>query len=269
MSSRPEQHITGDRGELHAQLAFVDAGYACNPIPKDYGEDFFVVTHAIEGTIEPSRIFVQSRATDPSETAETRWIEYVDPLTVRNWLLGNEMVVVVKRDLRTKAVRYCIPEERHSYPEIFDYLFGAKKARKFPIKCDLEFTGETAAQLVWRARLRHYDRLIRLSLPFQQSPGALSQAEAFAMELAFRLGLLAEPLKPSKDSIEILDHLSRPNGFPDDWDQPLESQSRFIACKRITIDALAQRAPKFPMFVTSVDLVALALCQAYADHELG
>lgn len=165
MSQRTSEHIIGDRGEARTQLAFIDSGFACNKVEKDYGEDFFVVTHASDGIVEPFRIFVQSKATEPDASAKVRWTEYIKPLTVRNWILGNEMVVVVKRDLTSRTARYCIPEEVHAYEDVHDYLFSAESPRDFPIVCEQKFTRKTPGELVWRARVRHYDRLIRLALP--------------------------------------------------------------------------------------------------------
>ena len=267
MSRRTREHIIGDRGEARTQLAFIDSGFACNEVEKDYGEDFFVVTHGSDGTVEPFRIFVQSKATEPSADAKARWTEYIDPLTARNWILGNEMVVVIKQDLTSRIARYCIPEEIYAYEDVHDYLFEAESARNFPIVCDQKFTRKTPSALVWRARVRHYDRLIRLALPTDEFRG-MPAADVYAMELAFRLGLIDTPFQPSVASLDLLRRLSPIDGIEPEADMPEEDQQRYVACVRVTNDRMAQLAPTCPIATRTLDLVAVALTRAYRSWQI-
>lgn len=199
MAIRDKNHSIGDIAASSTKSDFEKYGYAVNDILKDYGEDFFVVTHDNETNIvEPARIFVQSKGT----RSLTNWGEYVDPLTVRNWVSGNELVIVVKRNIDTDKVRYCIPEEDYSYFEIVDFIVSKQKV---PINCKIPFTEETPQQLIWAARIRHYERMILLNLPdnvhFQDVPAA----RWIALELLGRCGLVnSEKFVPSDASLSRL-----------------------------------------------------------------
>ncbi|WP_174156777.1 hypothetical protein [Rhizobium rhizogenes] len=266
MAQRTDEHITGDRGELKNRDVFEELGYATSKVEKDYGEDFFVATHADGGTIEPSRIFVQSKATDPDVGDSVRWTEYLDPLTVRNWILGNEMVVVIKRDLRSKIAKYCIPEEVYNYSDVHKYLFGAEVPRKFPIVCDLPLTEKTPEQLVWRARVRHYDRLIRLVALDEQFEG-LPAEQVYALELAHRLGLLSAPLLLSEAAIQALQNLPNLGEFPASGDMSADDHRRFAACVCVTIARIDEVAPGFGVSQTTLDLVSTELARAYREWQ--
>ncbi|KRA65316.1 hypothetical protein [Rhizobium sp. Root651] len=267
MAERTREHIIGDRGELRNMLTFAESGYASNKLEKDYGEDFFVVTHAAGGgTVEPFRIFVQSKATDPATGVAARWTEYVDPLTVRNWLLGNEMVVVIKRDLRTNSARYCIPEEVYRYEDVHECLFAGETRKEFPITCDTNFTEETPDKLVWRARVRHYDRIIRLALPDDEFRGRPA-AEIYAMELALRLGLLDAHDQISIASLEHLNRLSNLEGDVKIPELTEDEKHDFIACFHVADASITQRVPGLRTAQYSLELVAGVLFRVYRDWK--
>ncbi len=264
MAQRTENHITGDRGELKNRGAFEDAGYATNKVEKDYGEDFFVATHGYGGTVEPSRIFVQSKATDLAGDAKVRWTEYLDPMTVRNWILGNEMVVVIKRDLASNTARYCIPEEVYTYVDVHECLFGGDAPRSFPIVCDQPLTERTPEQLVWRARIRHYDRLIRLATADDDFNGVPAD-QVYALELACRLNLILEPLVPSEAALHRLYQMPDLGEFVATADMSADEQQCFAASVCVTIGRIDEVAPNFAVSQTALNLVATELARAFRE----
>lgn len=147
----------GRRGETAVWRVFEDLGFVCNDIVEDYGEDFYVLGED-RGAIEPFRIFVQVKASEAFETNPSDWTEYCDPLTVRNWILGNDMTIVVRVNLTTGEMRYNVPEDECEYWEI-------SYSSAVPIRLIEGFDSSVAEKLMWVARLRHYDRLMRLTMP--------------------------------------------------------------------------------------------------------
>jgi hypothetical protein len=164
---------------------FEDLGYACTRITPDYGEDFFV--HGEDsGVIEPFRIFVQVRASEQVDVHESDWTEYEDPWTVRKWVLGNELVVLVRHNFTSGVTRYCIPEESIVYWDI-------DPSKNVPVHCSLVFDPSVADELIWRARIRHYDRIVRITQPnaFEDlNWNEVPQFRLFALEFLTRLSLL-------------------------------------------------------------------------------
>ncbi|UKJ77289.1 hypothetical protein [Azospirillum brasilense] len=190
MAKRDDNHSTGDRADLRTQAEFVELGYACNPISKDYGEDFFVVMHdKVSKIIEPFRIFVQSKGTTIPEDVPSDWTEYIDPLTVRQWILGSDLVVVVRRNIETREARYTIPEIDYSYWDIYSHCTGGKDV---PIRCRIPFEASTPHELVWHARVRHYMRLFALTLKDESEWKDVPGYKLYLLELFLRMGLLSE-----------------------------------------------------------------------------
>jgi hypothetical protein len=119
MAKRTVNQGTGDKGEARLKLLFNEAGYACCDIKPDFGQDFFVYPQDGD-EIEPFKIFVQSKASDTFDSVLSDWTEYEDPMTARNWVLGNELTIVVRQNFKSGDIQYCIPEEEINHWEI-DY----------------------------------------------------------------------------------------------------------------------------------------------------
>lgn len=200
MAKRDANHSTGDLAATLTKLSFEEEGYAVNDVLKDYGEDFFVVTHDKQsGIVEPARIFIQSKGTNRAGD----WTEYVDPLTVRNWVTGNELVVVVKRNLVTGEVRYCIPEFDYSYFDVAGYIFDNNKL--VPIRCATKYNKDTPDQLIWAARIRHYERMALLYLPDDVKVMEIPAVRLVGWEFLARCGLIeTEGFVPSAASLSRL-----------------------------------------------------------------
>lgn len=178
----------GRRGETAIWRIFEDLGFVCNNVADDFGEDFFVYGEA-DGFIEPFKIFVQVKASVAFDQRPSDWTEYCKPFTVRNWILSNELTIVVRTNLLSNEIRYAIPEDECEYWDI-DF------EKDFPVRLLKPFDSEVADRLIWQARLRHYDRLMRLTLPNDFEQHEYEETPRFRMflfEFLVRLKIFTKP----------------------------------------------------------------------------
>jgi len=154
----------------------------------DFGEDFFVYCED-NSVIEPFKIFIQVKASEAFDKNPSDWTEYCDPFTVRNWILSNEMTVIIRTNLMSQETRYAVPEDECEYWDI-------NYEKSFPIQLLTTFDKKVAEQLIWMARIRHYDRLVRLTLPNEFEHHVyddIPHFRLFLFELLMRLGIFAQP----------------------------------------------------------------------------
>lgn len=261
MALRPREHIIGDRAEADVVAAFEYSGFACNEIRKDYGEDFFVVTHEdTSGIVEPFRIFIQVKGTDPTRQENLRWTEYVDALTVRNWVLANEMVVVVKKHLESGEARYCIPEERIEYLDIVDQVRANGPRAQMPVRCELPFTVSTPRELVKRARIRHYERLVCLCLPNDTVYRDLSRADMFAIEFMGRIGLLGNG-EATEATVMRYRIITPAENYEDEPNMSANEKRAFEKSFRIVVDCIAEHSENQIVAVAFVEHCAVILAR--------
>jgi len=236
MAKRHENHKIGSLGELHIARMFEELGYACSAISPDYGEDFFVFGES-NGIIEPFKIFVQVRASSQADRRPSAWTEYEDPLTVRNWVLGNELVILVRHNFTTVTTRYCVPEEDILYWEI-------DPRRRVPLRCLHEFNSATVEELIWRARIRHYDRIVRITQPneFEKSTWKdIPQFRLFVLELLFRLGFIDRRTGALVDEVYTLQFsltMEMLQNHEDSPDMSAVEKARYAACCLIVLTRL-------------------------------
>ena len=229
MTRNSLQQKIGRRGEGRIRGMFEDEGYACAPIYPDFGEDFLVFGEDRE-SIEPFKLFVQVKASERVDARPSDWTEYVEPLKVRNWILSNELTVVVRCNLLSGETRYCIPEDECDYWEI-DFHTDV------PIRIDKPFTSQTVQELVWMARLRHYDRIIRLTRPnaFESHEHKeVPRFRLFIAEFLVRLHVLTLEGGLTEEALRLYLHLyERQKGFEDvvaNRDMSRHEVIRYSAC---------------------------------------
>lgn len=129
-------------------------------------------------SIEPYKIFFQVKTKEikADSLVPSDWTIYnLNILTIRKWILNNELTVFVICNMKDgkEEFKYSIPEYDFSYKEIQLEIIkegitdnSSKKVKEIKqITCKHELTGEVIHQLNWLARIRHYDRLLRLTHP--------------------------------------------------------------------------------------------------------
>lgn len=238
MAKRSKNQSTGDRGEARLQLMFIDAGYACSDIDPDYGQDFFVYLQDGE-EIEPAKIFVQSKASDTFDVTASDWTEYEDPMTVRNWILGSDLTVVVRQNFQSGEIRYSIPEEDVDYRKL-------DLTKNCPVRIQTQFTTETIKNLIWRARIRHFQRLIQLA-----EPSAFDEQDAVDDPLQRKLIIEFLTRVAVLDGSDFTDRalarythllgvMSLTMDFQASVDMNIHEKLRYSACLQVIVHAIAE-----------------------------
>lgn len=255
MAKNSKSQKIGRRGETAIWSIFEDLGFVCNEISNDFGEDFYVYGES-DDVIEPFKIFVQVKASEAFDRNPSDWTEYCDPLTVRNWILSNELTIVVRKNFKSDEIRYSIPENECEYWDI-DYKKG------FPVRLNTSFDKRTAAELIWVARLRHYDRLMRLTLPnpFEKHEfEGVPRYRLFFLEFFVRIGIVDKPatifskaflnlyMALFEETKSMLEAVEKP-------DMNVHEQNRFATC----FTAL-------PLMVAQVSGHALGLTPFFTDQ---
>jgi hypothetical protein len=92
MPNRPEQHEIADQGVAGVARVLADAGWACEVVRSDYGEDLICQT-SYRGTVDPHRILVQVKSTKRRITNSGLKIK-IKKNTLLKWLLDANLVVV-------------------------------------------------------------------------------------------------------------------------------------------------------------------------------
>ncbi|WP_157660997.1 DUF4365 domain-containing protein [Burkholderia ubonensis] len=260
----------GRRGHGFIRRVFEDLGYICNDITEDFGEDFFVYGED-EGVVEPFKIFVQAKGSEAWDRKSSDWTEYCDPLTVRNWILSNELTIVVRANLRSSEARYAIPEDECEYWAI-DYK------TQFPIRLLTPFDEEAAERLIWIARIRHYDRLFRITMPnsfevsqYQDVP----RFRTFLLEFLVRLRIFSElPFfieEFVRLYIHIFDDYKENLYLPAAEDMTERERMRYATCFTAILMAIEMRSGlKLEVRPYFIDQLACLLVQfAIEAEEVG
>ncbi|HDY8002492.1 TPA: hypothetical protein RQK74_004458 [Vibrio vulnificus] len=229
MAKRTSNHKLGDLGELKVRMMFSEAGFAVSDMSKDYGEDFFVFGED-SGVIEPFRIYVQVKASENDDQYKSDWTIYEDYLTVRNWVIGNDLTVLVRYNKKSGEYKFCIPEDEVEYWNL-PFVQGGDVA----INCNETFDIEATKKLMWIARIRHYDRIIKFTQPNEMGEDAWNDVpkyRLFCFELLVRLKIM-DPVNPHLDNDIYLKlvHMAEEmvNDYEDSEDMSAIEKSRYAA----------------------------------------
>ncbi|CAH1043798.1 DUF4365 domain-containing protein [Halomonas sp. TD01] len=187
MAKRTNNHKLGDLGELKVRMIFSEAGFAISEMSKDYGEDFFVFGEDA-GVIEPFRIYVQVKTSEKNDQHKSDWTIYEDCLTVRNWIIGNDLTILVRHNKKSGEYKFCVPEDEVEY-----WNLPFIKDSDIAINCNENFDAEAAKKLMWMARIRHYDRIVKITQPNEMGEDTwndIPKYRLFCLELLVRLKLM-------------------------------------------------------------------------------
>ena len=114
------------------------------------------------------------KASEQFDLYPSSWTEYVDTLTARNWILSNELTVIVRTNLKSGETKYCIPEDEIEYWTL-DYT------KETPVRMQVDFSTGSVHKLIWAARIRHYDRIVRLTRPNEFEKHELDEVPHFRL----------------------------------------------------------------------------------------
>lgn len=200
MAKNNSAHQIGRKGARKLLSLISDAGYSCDEIKDDYGEDIYLNGHDDDFIVEPFRIFFQVKTVETKAKVDSDWTIYdLDISTVRKWILGNELTILVKYNIDEDRFKYCIPEFEITYRNLALKMSDHKsKSQKF--YCKYDFDIKKLNSLIWLARVRNYDRILRLTHPLLDIKNSdvanihslkkLEDTNFFTVELLCKLDLM-------------------------------------------------------------------------------
>lgn len=273
MAYRPIQHKIGNSGEKKLQSLINDLGFATSEISPDYGEDFFIFGED-NGLIEPFKIYVQVKTSDNYDKHASDWTIYEDPLTVRNWVIGNDFTVLVRYNRISQSIKYCIPEDDVNYWDI-----PVEDNTNVPLHCSTTWEDQSIHEIMWKARIRHYDRMFRITQPnnFEDIQwNEIHQFKLFCFEFLTRLGFIDEKevyLKDDIYTVQLRLTIEMLEDYEDSDDMSAFDKSRYAACVLIILVELQKRSGvkvgMRPYFVDGCASLLVQFIHARTAIELG
>lgn len=244
MALRPIQHKIGSSGELSLRSKIEGLGFATSKIDPDYGEDFFIFGED-NGVIEPFRIYVQAKTSEKDDQYKSDWTIYEDALTVRNWVLGNDFTVLVRYNKKDNVFKYCIPEEEVTYWDL-----PLDRSKDAALNCSEILDDDAISKLMWKARIRHYERIIKITQPndFEDiSWKDIPQFRLFCFEFLIRLGLMDENEPHLSDfaytaqlplKLKLIEFCE----FESSEDMTILEKGTYSACMMLILNALQEKS---------------------------
>lgn len=153
MAKRTIQHRISDQGVAEVSRILTNAGWACDAVKSDYGEDLVCQT-SYDGSVDPFRILVQVKSTQkkPGRLGISLSIKR-DSLI--KWLSDTNLVILILWSVRTKMALYLVPDDKFS---LYDIDLSNQKKFNLVFSTDKILTDESANALAWRSRFRNINR---------------------------------------------------------------------------------------------------------------
>ena len=149
---RPESHVTGDVGLVNASRAFVAAGWACDRVVSDYGEDLIVQT-TLGDVVDTFRTLVQVRTSRSVAVKDGAAHWRVKRLHALRWIRCAEPVLLVLWDRAREEGWYAIPGDQF---EEYDLLRSKAKTVAVVFKTSASLTPQELERVAWSLRLEYY-----------------------------------------------------------------------------------------------------------------
>src|SRR5215475_5345392 len=92
MPRRPIQHKIADQGVAEIARILTNAGWACERVQTDYGEDLLCQT-SYDGFVDPHRILVQVKSTQRRLSRNIQKIR-IKKDTLIKWLSDSNLVII-------------------------------------------------------------------------------------------------------------------------------------------------------------------------------
>lgn len=246
MAFRPKQHKIGSSGELALRSKIGDLGFATSSIDPDYGEDFFIFGED-NGVIEPFKIYVQAKTSEKDDHHKSDWTIYEDVLTVRNWVLGSDFTVLIRFNKKDQIYKYCIPEDEVTYWDL-----PLDSSKNVALHCSQILDDNAIYRLMWRARIRHYERIVKITQPndFEDTSwNDIPQFKLFCLEFLTRIGMMDEK-EPHISDYAYSAQLTLKLKLMTDSEHELESsedmtilqKSTYSACMLLILEALREKS---------------------------
>jgi hypothetical protein len=153
MSRRPIQHVIGDQGVAEISRILSNAGWACENVRADYGEDLICqTTH--NGLVDPHRILVQIKSTRRRILNKNSRLRIAKD-TLLKWLSDSNLVIVCLWSISEKVALYQNPSDQFG---LFDIDLSDKRFFDLLMPASNVLNENVAEVIAWRSRLRNINR---------------------------------------------------------------------------------------------------------------
>jgi hypothetical protein len=149
---RPVSHVTGDLGLANVTRALVAAGWACDRVISDYGEDLVVQT-TLNGVVDTFRTLVQVKTSRSIHASKGVAVWRVTREHALRWVRNAEPVLLVLWDLEHSEGRYAIPGEQ--FVE-YDLLTSTTSTVAIRLPVHASLSVEELARVAWSLRLMYF-----------------------------------------------------------------------------------------------------------------
>ena len=149
MANRPEQHEIADEGVAEVGRILTKAGWACERVQADYGEDLICQT-SFKQTVDLHRILIQVKSTNKKFSRTPPKIR-IKRNTILKWLSDSNLVIVCFWSIEDKKALYQIPSDQF---QLYDVDLAAQPYYATEFSFDNVLTEKAVHLLAWKARLR-------------------------------------------------------------------------------------------------------------------
>jgi hypothetical protein len=153
---RPHSHVQADIGVANVTTLFAQAGWACDRVMSDYGEDLIVQT-TLGGNVDPFRTLVQVKATARMLREPRLKIWRVNRSHALRWVRNADPVLLVVWHVPSGQAWWAIPRDK-----LEEYALLVSDQRTVAIEFDEHSTlsVDNLKQLAWRLRLDYFKQRI-------------------------------------------------------------------------------------------------------------
>ena len=149
MPKRPKQHEIADQGVAEIARVLSNAGWACDRVQADYGEDLICQT-SHNGSVDPHRILIQVKSTRKNLKASQLKLR-ISRETLLKWLSDSSLVIVCLWSIADQRALYQVPSQ---WFQLYDVDLSNQSHYVMEFSSEEILTEASADLLAWRARLR-------------------------------------------------------------------------------------------------------------------
>ncbi|MGH6922128.1 MAG: DUF4365 domain-containing protein [Propylenella sp.] len=153
MANRPPPHTIGDQGVAEVARILTNAGWTCETVKADYGEDLICQT-SYEGTVDPHRILVQVKSTQRT-LGKSGFKVRVKKNTLLKWLSDANIVILSVWSIADRRALYTYPAE---YFDPFAIDLSAERCFSITVPSECVLDQQSADKIAWITRFRNINR---------------------------------------------------------------------------------------------------------------
>jgi hypothetical protein len=147
--NRPRSHAVGDLGVNQVQEICLAAGWACDRIASDYGEDLVVQT-VLGESVDPFRTLIQVRASNVSELRFSGKSLRVTKAHALRWTRMREPLLLITWDIALRRGWFVLPKVDLNFVELFH---SDRQTVTINFDRRSEFSAANTTRIAWGLRL--------------------------------------------------------------------------------------------------------------------